>query len=302
MSSTKKTDLAQELVEFLLKEGGENPKETPIVEDKTVRSPAEFSLNLVDGDTPAGAHQTSPTPKDTPQTIRPSSSGKTDYKFSDTNLQPPGSSGPDRAQAILNEVSALVGGAEAIRVAQARILILERERDNLRDETEKLLSSSESLQRRVAEMKAQQEINERKHKERIEILEEEKIVFKGRLSARESELGDYKRQVDELQVRFQNDLRKVRVRERELENRQELLKAESVTLLQSKDEMILHMKRQLEQLHFELDNFRAKSADMNAKLNEFYDRNHRTVKAIRIALSVLETGDAVEDKKKAVGS
>jgi hypothetical protein len=316
MSSTKKRDLAQELVDFLLKEGEEKKKDLAPVPADAGQAPVEFSLNLEEGATPVDVNFANPTPKAkelaeepkkdssaTPQTIRPSAGGKTEFKFNDTTNQPPGSmggGGSNRAQAIFNEVSTLVGGAEAIRVAQARILTLERERDQLRDETEKLLSSSESYQRRVGEMKAQQEAAERKHRERIEILEEEKIVFKGRLTAREQELADYKRQVEELQIRFQNDLRKVRVRERELENRQELLKAESVTLLQSKDEMILHLKRQLEQLHFELDNFRAKSADMNSKINEFSDRNHRTVKALRLALSVLETGDA-DDKKKASG-
>jgi hypothetical protein len=93
-------------------------------------------------------------------------------------------------------------------------------------------------------------------------------------------------------------LRKIRVRERELEHRQEIIRAEMTTVVSAKDEVIVELKRQLEKLHFELDNFRAKSADMNTKINEFYDRNHRTVKALRLALSVLETGDSEENKPK----
>ena len=61
--------------------------------------------------------------------------------------------------------------------------------------------------------------------------------------------------------------------------------------------LIIEPKRQLEKLHFELDNFRAQSADLNSKVGEFHDRNHRTVKALRLALSVLEAGDGDEKKK-----
>jgi chromosome segregation ATPase len=204
----------------------------------------------------------------------------------------------EKANHVAQEVSKIVGGAEALRVAQSRITQLEQERDQLRDETEKLLSHNEGLQRRVGELKSELDGSERKFRQKVEILEEEKSLLKGRLSAREQELQDIKLKYDEIQVRFQNDLRKVRVRERELENRLTILKSEASAVTTTKDESILELRRQLEQLNYELDNYKAKSSELNLKLNEFHDRNHRTAKALRLALSMLENGDVIEEKKK----
>lgn len=207
-----------------------------------------------------------------------------------------------RGESIFNEVSSLVGGTEAVRVAQARIHALEKERDQLRDEVEKLLITSENLKRRLDESKAEGDSFERKYRQKIEILQEEKAVVRGRLDAREQESRRLTKENEELQSRFQGDLRRVRVRERELESRYELLKAETSAVVRTKDELIIELRRQLEQLSFELDNFRAKSADLNSKVSEFHERNHRTVKALRLALTVLEMGDGEEKPtKKAVG-
>ena len=129
-------------------------------------------------------------------------------------------------------------------------------------------------------------------------MEDEKTVLRSRLTAREEELDRVKKENDELKLRFQTDLRKVRVRERELETRSEIMKAENASVIHAKDELIVELKRQLEKLHFEIDNFRAQSADLNSKVSEFYDRNHRTVKALRLALTVLEAGDGDERNKK----
>jgi DNA repair exonuclease SbcCD ATPase subunit len=357
MKSPKQRDLAQELVEFLLKEeeqkkdgagkGGDNkvthatatiPLQSakthvlasPVNEKATVKGASqaniEFDLDLGDGVIP-DINFSSPGPlaqkpveivDEKPKSEKPKiekiqAEPPVEKKVSEKKVEPirPLKSGNEpkfsdqskhrttsgRENLIFNEVNALAGGAEAIRVAQARITSLENERDQLRDETEKLLSATESLQRQVFEIRANQENLERRFREKIEILEEEKVVLKSRLAARETELDGTKKGLEELQARFQNDLRKVRVRERELENRQELMKAETEVIIRSKDEMILELRRQLEQLHFELDNFRAKSADLNSKIGEFHDRNHRTVKALRLALTVLEIGDDDTGKK-----
>jgi hypothetical protein len=300
--STKKRDLAEELVDFLLKEdelkkavqgakkSEEQERTKPVlvqehtlVDKKTVAitnpepEPEVFEFNV-------------PVPHTKPEEIKPVS--LPEYKSAPSIASKQFVT--QRASMVFNDVAQLMAGTEAVKVAQARINTLEKEKENARTEMDMLLTSSESMQRRLNELKAGYESLERKHREKIEILEDEKSVIKARLNAKDAELTTIKRENADLQSRFQNDLRKIRVRERELEHRQEIIRAEMVTVVSSKDEVIVELKRQLEKLHFELDNFRAKSADMNTKLNEFNDRNHRTVKALRLALSVLETGDVDE--------
>ena len=206
-----------------------------------------------------------------------------------------------RSQNITNEVSKLIGGAEAISVAQARITELEKERDTLRDEIEKLLVTSEALQRTSQELKAQNENLEKKQKDKIEVLEEEKMVLKNRLGAREKELLEVKKINEEMDSRFQNDLKKIRVREREYENKNMILKAESSAVSRSKDEMILDLKKKLDQLQFETDNFKGKVSDSESYIEQLKDRQSRTVKALRVALNILEGSDFEDKFKKASG-
>ena len=83
-----------------------------------------------------------------------------------------------RGSLVFNEVSSLMAGSEAVRVAQTRIKSLETEKERIRSEMEQLITSTESLQRRYSELKAQNEGLERKHKEKLEITEDEKAVLK----------------------------------------------------------------------------------------------------------------------------
>ena len=71
---------------------------------------------------------------------------------------------------------------------QARINVLEKETSSFRDEIDELLLASESLQRQLNELKGQHDLLERRHKEKIEILEDEKAVLRSRSSAKEEEL------------------------------------------------------------------------------------------------------------------
>jgi len=334
---TNKRDLAQELVDFLLKEdelkkANSDAKKTEEIErtkphlvqdlghtqpidtaqrslQKTVaieqkNEPAVFEFDVAPPESEAtkkavnkvGEVDHKPAPKSSPVPSQPAP--VPEHKTSPGPHSSVNRFPTQRANLVFNDVSTLVAGTEAVRVAQIRIKTLETEKEHIRTEMEQLITSSETLQRRYNELKAQNEGLERKHREKLEITEDEKAVLKTRLKAKEEELIAIKRENEDLLARFQSDLRKIRVRERELEHRQEMIRAEMVTVVAGKDEVIVELKRSLEKLHFELDNFRAKSADLNAKINEFYDRNHRTVKALRLALSVLEMGDSEERPKK----
>ncbi len=108
--------------------------------------------------------------------------------------------------------------------------------------------------------------------------------------ARDRELSDMKLKIEEYEMRLTSNLQKIRVRERELENRLELVKMESAAVVRSKDELILELKRQLDQLTSEIENYRTKSQELNKQISDKQDLERRTVKALRLALSLLESG------------
>jgi predicted nucleic acid-binding Zn-ribbon protein len=99
-----------------------------------------------------------------------------------------------------------------------------------------------------------------------------------------------------LELRISTNIQKIRVRERELENRLELVKMESAALIRSKDEMILELKRNIDQLNLELTNYRNKNQELNRLTTDKQEMLRRTVKALRLALSMLE---GEEDTQKA---
>ncbi len=196
--------------------------------------------------------------------------------------------------ALLENVSNFVGSSEALRVAQVRILELEKERDDLRNDVSELLLTSESLQKTTNELKTQLENAEHKQKQKIEILEEEKIVHQERLKAKEKELIEVRSKLDEIDLRFREELKKIRNRERDYESKNIIIKAESVAVFRAKDEMLMDLRRKLDQLQFEIDNYKSQTTKSNSIMDEWRERHARTVKALRLALSIMEGGEKDE--------
>jgi chromosome segregation ATPase len=61
-------------------------------------------------------------------------------------------------------------------------------------------------------------------------------------------------------------------------------------MVRTKDEMILELKRQIDQLGLELENYRNKAQDLGRQITEKQETLRRTVKALRLALTMLEGG------------
>lgn len=191
--------------------------------------------------------------------------------------------------------------SEHLRLAQDRILELEDLVTRFRVENEQLSAAAEALRNRSDELVSRSENIENSYKERFAALNDEKIVLDNQIRARNKEKQDLQIKVEELEMRLSTDMKRVRVRERELENRLELVRIEGTAVLRSKDEMLLELKRKIDQLAQELENYRAKSKDLNRRHDLQQDRVRRTVKALRLALSMLE-GDESDSDRKPEGS
>ena len=178
--------------------------------------------------------------------------------------------------------------SEALRIAQNRILELEIEIERLREENESLAAAGQAVSKRADELLSKFEQVESRKKNIEERYEEEKETLLAALSQKDRELKSIKQKEDEFEVRLSSNLKKVRVRERELENRLELVKLEGSALLRNKDEIILDMKRKLDLALHEINSYRSKGQELGQQLNENQDTLRKTVKALRIALSMLE--------------
>lgn len=193
---------------------------------------------------------------------------------------------------VMTSVDASLAQAENLKIAQQRILELEREVEGLRAENEELASAGEIIHSRADELGIRITSLEKEKTEQQESHQSEVLVLKGNLQYKESEVAKARIKVEELEARLKSDFKKIRVRERELENRLELLRAEKAALVRSKDEYILDLKRKIDQLSMELDNYRKKCLELNKTIEANQDQVKRTERALRLALTNLEVKES----------
>jgi chromosome segregation ATPase len=182
--------------------------------------------------------------------------------------------------------------ADSLKLAQKRILDLESHLERLRSDNEQLSGVTEIAKSREEELLMRIQNLEKSRAELREQGSQDLSILRDNLQNKEFEGARLKMRVEELEGRLQADLRKIRVRERELENRLELTKMEKTTLLKAKDDNILDLKRKLDQMHTELEMYKQKCLELNQKIEANNDQFSRTVRALRLALTNLEANDA----------
>jgi hypothetical protein len=183
---------------------------------------------------------------------------------------------------------AALAQSENLRIAQNRILELEQEVERLRVENEELAAAGETFRRKSDELAAKAEDMDNRYQNAVTSHSEEKALLIENKETLRRELDHLKGKNEDLELRISTNIQKIRVRERELENRLELVKMEGAALIRSKDEIILDLKRQIDQLGLELNNYRTKSQELNRMILDKQDILRRTVKALRLALTMLE--------------
>ncbi len=182
---------------------------------------------------------------------------------------------------------------ENFKFAQQRIIELEKDLERLRKENEILSSSVEHSKQLIDDYVVKINLLEKQKNDQKEASESELQIFREGLNAKDVEIVRLRSKVEELENRLANDLRKIRVRERELENRLELARLEKTALLKSKDETILELKRRVDSLQGDLESYQNKVSDLNQKIEANQAQFGRTVRALRIALTNLEVSEGM---------
>lgn len=185
------------------------------------------------------------------------------------------------------------GFAHHLKIAQQRIMALEKEIDQLREEND-LLSLA------VQTGKSQLEDFGRKLKqlEQVRTSEQEQAqgelkVYQDNLNNKESERAELEAKIYTLENAISKEIKQVRKRERELENRLEMSKLERAAILKSKDDSILGLKRKVDELQSEIKNYQNQYKLVNSKVDQQQSQLSRTVKALRLALAHLESSSEI---------
>ena|GEM_PF-1811003 len=112
-----------------------------------------------------------------------------------------------------------------------------------------------------------------------------------RLKLLESKLGDSAKQYDRLKDRVRVDIRKIRAREKELESKLEILRKDSETLIASRENKILDLKRKVDLLEFNYDVLQDKNAIERGNVQKANEKIERVLKVLRLALGMIESDD-----------
>jgi chromosome segregation ATPase len=179
--------------------------------------------------------------------------------------------------------------AHYLKLAHDKIRDLEKQIDKLREENDLLVIAAQTAKKQAEDYAERLTAYERERVESLEQVQMEINIYRENLAAKEKERKLLEEQVRQLEKSLSKEIKKIRNRERELENRLELLKQEKIALLKAKDDIILDLRQRIDDLNQELDNHRNQYAELKRKADAQHGQLSRTVKALRLALAHLES-------------
>ena len=110
-------------------------------------------------------------------------------------------------------------------------------------------------------------------------------------SNKDKQINELKQKITDLKSRIDNNFQRVRKREKDLEHRLEIAKIEEAAVLKSKDQLILDLKRRIDEISRESENFRKKSQEHYKELQKKKQVVRGVIRALRIAMTKLEGDD-----------
>lgn len=161
------------------------------------------------------------------------------------------------------------------------------------------------------------------HQKRIEEFEKEKALALQGLQAEidelrfqnktktdkarllESKVTEATDEIERLKERVRSDIRKIRVREKELENKLEIVRKDSEALITARESKIMELKRKIDLLEFNIDLLQDQNAREKENSAQLRERLAKAAQVVRVAGGLLDSQgkavieEAVSEKKTA---
>lgn len=208
----------------------------------------------------------------------------------------------DNIDPSLFSLEAALKQSEYLRIAQGKVKSLDVQVDELKSENETLSTAAIILQKKYDELANKLDTFNQDQKARVDNYKDE-IVLKDRIIKElQKEKDQLQRKNDEFSSLMSEKIHHVRVRERELQNRLEILQQEGDVVITNKDETILDLQKQMDQLHFEMDSYKTQARELNLHIQNQKEQIRRSTKALRLALTLLENEDIDVSEIKKTGT
>lgn len=199
---------------------------------------------------------------------------------------------PKNLDLSLSGVDGTLKQSEHLRIAQRKITDLEEEIFKLRQENEELASAGSTFKKLNDEYFVQLDQLKTRLADQTQTMHQEIDLLKKINQNKDKQINEYKQQIEEYKSKIENNFQRVRKREKDLEHRLEIARIEEAALVKSKDQLILDLKRRIDDLTQESDNFRKKSQENYQELQKKQQVMRGVIRALRIALTKLEGDDS----------
>lgn len=131
----------------------------------------------------------------------------------------------------------------------------------------------------IIRKKLNEEIGELR--DRMKLYDEKKLIWEEKIRFLQTEL-------DKSSQKNKIDVKKVQMRERELEQRLELLKSDAETQIRNRDHKILELKRKIDAMEFDMESISQQEKKSIESRYELEDKLDKAIKTLRTAINVLE--------------
>jgi hypothetical protein len=130
-------------------------------------------------------------------------------------------------------------------------------------------------------------------KDKLKVGDERKLILeeKIRVMVQDIDLHGHKNRVD---------LKRIQMREKELEQKLELLKADTETQIRNRDLKILELKRKLDSMEFDMESISQQEKKSVESRFELEDKLEKAIKTLRTAITVLEEDENLDKDLKII--
>lgn len=161
----------------------------------------------------------------------------------------------------------------------------------LQQRLKSLLIEFENTKSREQEIKQQYIELKTRYKQDIEKAKNEYEEKVKRMGVDQGQAQEVLKHRSEWKEKIKEDLNKIRLKERELENKYELLKRDTQTLLDSKDKQLLELKKKNDALELELEGMEEKVIQSNTMLAAVESKKNKLIETLKLMISMLESID-----------
>ncbi len=180
--------------------------------------------------------------------------------------------------------------ASQLKLAKSQIQQLEEQLRLERARSIELSHSVEGYRRELGEKGSERSTLEDRHQAELAELRFQLKVKADRVRLLELQVKENTEETERLQERVRVDIRRVRVREKELENRLEVLRKDSEALLAARETKLVELKRKIDLLEFNMDLLQTQNAKEKEVSRKLREQLGRVAQAVRIAGGLLQPG------------